>query len=212
MGESAGKITASLKSWSRGDPAGFTELIAAVEPELKRAAQFYFRQEDAAHTLQPTALVSELCLRLMGWKKVQWENRQQFFSFAGKLMRYLLVDYAKARKTAKRGGQVTLVSLTGAWNQARAEPVDLETLLSLDDALSRLEGLDRRAARVVELRFFTGLSSAETARVLGVDRSTVTRDWTMAKEYLARELGPSTVAPLHEESNSSESAGLEPRS
>jgi len=195
----AGPITTNLKSWSRGDPAGFAELIATVEPELKRAAQFYFRQEDATHTLQPTALVSELCLRLMGWKKVQWENRQQFFSFAGKLMRYLLVDYAKARKTAKRGGQITLVSLTGASSQATAEPVDFETLLSLDVALSKLEGLDRRAARVVELRFFTGLSSEETARVLGIDRSTVTRDWTMAREYLARELGPSVVAPLQED-------------
>ena len=198
MTNPCGEITANLKNWSRGDPDGLAELMAVVEPELKRAAQVYFQQEDAAHTLQPTALVSELCLRLMGWKKVRWENRKQFFSFAGKLMRYLLVDHAKARKAAKRGGQVTLVSLTGALDRATEDTVDLETLLSLDEALTRLEAFDRRAARIVELRFFAGLSGTETASALGINRSTVTRDWTMAKEYLARELGPSAAAASQE--------------
>ena len=196
MGSDPGDITASLRGWSQGDPDALSELIAKVEPDLRRAAQFYFEREDSDHTLQPTALVSELCLRLMGRRKVQWNNRKQFFSFAGQLMRRILIDYAKARKTARRGGNVELLSLTGGLDKEREEAIDVDTLLSLHTALAALAEFDPRSAQVVELRFFAGLSGDETAEALGISRSTVTREWTMAKEYLARELGTGAVAPL----------------
>jgi RNA polymerase sigma factor (TIGR02999 family) len=184
-----GEITAKLKDWSRGDPDALSHLMPVVVGELKRAAHFYFLKEDADHTLQPTALVSEVCLRFMGRKKVSWENRKQFFAFAGKLMRHILIDYAKARKAAKREGSVEMLSLTGAMDRAARTAIEPEILLSLQEALTGLEEVDPRAAQVVELRFFAGLTSAETATVLGIARATVTRDWEMAKQYLARELG-----------------------
>lgn len=191
-----GDITAVLEDWNRGDPAALDRLMPLVLGELRRGAYFYFKREDADHTLQPTALVSEVCLRLMGLRKVQWENRKQFFAFAGQLMRRILIDYAKARKTAKRGGEVEMFSLTGALDRETDDAIDPDLLLSLHEALIGLEVIDPQAAKIVELRFFGGLSSAETAKALEISRSTVTRDWKMAKEYLARELGASTPASL----------------
>lgn len=196
MAIAAGEITARLKDWSDGDPEGLDKLMPLVLEELRRGAHFYFQREDADHTLQPTALVSEVCLRLMGWKKVSWENRKQFFAFAGQLMRRILIDYAKARKTTKRGGEVEMFSLTGAMDREAEAAIDPETLLSLHEALIGLEAIDPQAAKIVELRFFTGLSGEETAKALDISRATVTRDWKMAKEYLARELGANAPDPL----------------
>lgn len=161
--------------------------MSLVFDELRSAAHFYFQREDPSHTLQPTALVSEVCLRLMGWRKVRWENRQQFFSFAGQLMRRLLIDYAKHRKAEKRGSKFQILPLTGALDRdnGNIHPV---TLLALEQGLSKLERLDQKIAQIVELRFFTGLSAEETARALGISRSSVTRAWSFAKDFLAREL------------------------
>jgi RNA polymerase sigma factor (TIGR02999 family) len=196
METTSGEVTAVLRDWSRGDPDALDKLMPLVLEELRRGANFYFQCEDADHTLQPTALVNEVCLRFMGWKKVRWENRRQFFAFAGQLMRRILIDYAKARRAAKRGGDVEMQSLTGALDREAKAAIDPETLLSLHEALTALEEIDPQAAEIVELRFFTGLSAEETASALGISRSTVTRDWTMAKEYLARELGAGTANPL----------------
>ena len=192
----AGEITASLKRWSDGDPAGLDRLMPLVLDELRRAAHFYFQREDADHTLQPTALVSEVCLRLMGWKKVRWDSRKQFFAFAGQLMRRILIDYAKARKAAKRGGDVEMMSLTGAMDRQEETALDPATLLSLHEALIGLDEIDSQAARIVELRFFAGLTGEETAQALGISRATVNRDWQMAREYLARALGARTPETL----------------
>lgn len=189
MAVAAGEITARLKEWSEGDPDGLHNLMPLVLDELRRGAHFYFQREDADHTLQPTALINEVCIRLMGWKKVSWDSRKQFFAFAGQLMRRILIDYAKARKTTKRGGEVELFSLTGAMDREVEAAVDPETLLSLHEALIELEALDEQAAKIVELRFFAGLTGTETAKALGISRATVTRDWAMAKEFLARALG-----------------------
>jgi len=196
METAPGEITAALERWSEGNPGGFDNLMHLVLDELRRAARFYFRCEDDDHTLQPTALVSEVCLRLMNRRKVRWENRRQFFAFAGQLMRRILIDYARARKTDKRGGGIKMSSLTGAMDREAETAIDPETLLSLHGALIGLEAFDPQAARIVELRFFTGLSGEETATALGISRATVTRDWTAAREYLARELGASAPAAL----------------
>jgi len=196
METAPGEITAALERWSEGNPGGFDNLMHLVLDELRRAARFYFRCEDDDHTLQPTALVSEVCLRLMNRRKVRWENRRQFFAFAGQLMRRILIDYARARKTDKRGGGIKMSSLTGAMDREAETAIDPETLLSLHGALIGLEAFDPQAARIVELRFFTGLSGEETATALGISRATVTRDWTAAREYLARELGAGAPAAL----------------
>jgi RNA polymerase sigma factor (TIGR02999 family) len=196
METTSGEVTAVLRDWSRGDPDALDKLMPLVIEELRRGANFYFQCEDADHTLQPTALVNEVCLRFIGWKKVRWENRRQFFAFASQLMRRILIDYAKARRAAKRGGDVEMQSLTGALDREAKAAIDPETLLSLHEALTGLEEIDPQAAKIVELRFFTGLSGEETASALGISRSTVTRDWTMAKEYLARELGAGAANPL----------------
>jgi len=189
MAAAAGEVTAELKRWAAGDPDGFEKLMPLVLEELRRIAHFYFQREDADHTLQATAVVSEVCLRLMGQRRVQWDTRKQFFAFAGQLMRRFLIDYARARKAGKRGGEIEMLSLTGNMDHEVEATVDPETLISLHEALVKLEALDERAAKVVELRFFAGLTGEETAKALGVTRATVTRDWEMAKEFLARELG-----------------------
>lgn len=188
MAAAAGEVTAELKGWAEGDPDGFDRVMSLVLEELRRIARFYFQREDVDHTLQPTALVSEVCLRLMDQRRVQWDNRKQFFAFAGQLMRRLLIDHAKKRKAAKRGGDIEVCSLTGAMDREVEQGVDPETLLSIHDALNELEALDERAAKVVELRFFAGLTGEETAAALGITRATVTRDWVAAKEFLARAL------------------------
>ncbi len=182
-------ITGILQAWSRGEDGALDALITEVEPELRRAAQFYFQREDGNHTLQPTAIVSELTLRLMGWPSTNWDTRKQFFAFAGKLIRLILIDHANHKKRAKRPGKVTMVSLTGATDRATETDIDSAVLLDLDRALERLREVDPKAAEVVDLKFFAGLTGEEIAQVLGWSRAKVTRRWTAAKMFLARELG-----------------------
>jgi RNA polymerase sigma-70 factor, ECF subfamily len=182
------EITALLKEWSAGEPKALESLFPLVMDDLRRAAAYYFQREDPNHTLQPTALVNDVCLRLMGWRKVEWENRAQFFSFAGKLMRLLLIDHARSKKAQRHGGDIEMTSLTTAFNQPQRQPVDSDTLLDLQRALSRLEEDDPRAAQVVDLRYFAGMTEQETAKALGISVATVKRDWENAKRRLALEL------------------------
>ena len=186
---STGDITGILHAWGLGEPSALNELIARVEPELRKLAHIYFQREDDDHTLQPTEVVSEVCIRLKRWRKVQWDNRKQFFFWVAQFMRRILIDYAHRRKRDKRGGRVKMLSLTGARDRVDETLVDPALVLDLDTALKKLAKLDSDAARVVELKFFAGLTGDEIAKLLGCSRATVTRHWTAAKMFLARELG-----------------------
>lgn len=181
------QVTELLHEWSQGDPAAMEKLIPLVFEELRQIAGRMFRRESDGHTLQPTALVHEAYLKLLN-QKAQWQNREQFFSVAALLMRRILVDYAKGRHTAKRGKDVFRVPLDEAHGVADPRDLDLD-LVALDDALSRLAEIDPRQARIVEMRFFAGLSHEEIAKVLGISLSTVKREWKTAKLWLYRELG-----------------------
>jgi RNA polymerase sigma factor (TIGR02999 family) len=179
------QITQLLLDWSRGDRAAFDELVPIVYGELRRLARHYMRGERGGHTLQTTALVNEAYLRLVGHENIEWQSRGHFFGVAAQAMRRVLVDHARARGYQKRGGGAVRVTLEeGALVvAARAEEV-----VALDEALARLEALDPRKARVVELRFFAGLSHEETAAALGVAEVTVRREWRTAKAWLLREI------------------------
>lgn len=181
---SAPDVTGLLVDWSRGDDEALERLMPLVVDELRHLARSHFRREPDGHTLQPTALVNEVYLRLTDQRQVQWDNRSQFFAFAATLMRRVLVDHAKARRTAKRGGHVRKVSLQEVIGLAEPEDVDL---LALDDALSTLAEIDPRQSRIVELRFFAGLTHEEIAEVLEVSVSTVKREWRTARLWLYRE-------------------------
>lgn len=178
------EITALLNEWSRGDREALERLMPLVFDELRQLARSYFRHEPDGHTLQPTALVNEVYMRLVEQRKVEWDNRSQFFAFAALLMRRILVDHAKARLTSKRGGGVAKLPLKEALAVGE-EPLDLDLdLLALDEALGELAALDSRQARVVELRFFAGLTHEEIGDVLGVSVTTVKRDWRTARLWL----------------------------
>ncbi len=179
------KVTQLLVAWSEGDESALDRLIPLVNEELRRLAHHYISGERAGHTLQTTALVNEAYLRLVDSSRVQWHDRAHFFAVSAQLMRRILVDYARARRSQKRGGEMTRVSLTGALPIAYQREPDL---VALDDALSTLAAIDPRKGRVVELRFFGGLSVEETAEVLEVSPDTVMRDWRLAKSWLLREL------------------------
>jgi RNA polymerase sigma-70 factor, ECF subfamily len=168
-------------------PSGssLTDALPRVYDELRHLAANYLRGERPDHTLQPTALVHEAYLRLVDQKKVNWANRAQFMAIAARMMRRILVNHAVARKTAKRGSGVPLLSLDAALNVFDRQAV---SAISLNDALQDLERLDRRQAQIVELRFFGGLSVAETADVLGISPATVKREWNVAKLWLEREM------------------------
>jgi RNA polymerase sigma factor (TIGR02999 family) len=157
-----------------------------VHGELRQLARSYFRHESEGHTLQPTALVNEVYMRLVEQRKVQWDNRAQFFAFAALLMRRILVDHAKARNTAKRGGDVRKLPLDEALTVG-GRTLDLD-LLALDAALTELADLDPRQARVVELRFFAGLTHEEVADVLAISVTTVKREWQTARLWLFRRI------------------------
>jgi RNA polymerase sigma factor (TIGR02999 family) len=178
-------ITQLLIAWSNGDQAAFDQLIPHVYQELRRQAEFYLRQERPGHLLQPTALVNEAYLRLIDCDHIQWQNRAQFFAVAAQLMRRILVDFARARDYAKRGGGLRQVSLAEA---AIAQHEKNTDLVALDDALNTLAELDPRQSRVVELRFFGGLKLEEIAEVLKVSVGTVRRDWSLAQAWLYNEL------------------------
>jgi len=181
----SGDVTALLRSWRDGDPAALDLLVALVYDTLRQlAAQRLRSAGSAASTLQPTALVHEAFLRLVHGD-IDWQSRAHFFAVASKTMRHVAIDHARRRGAGKRGGDVVRVDLTGAEIAAAGPAVEV---LALDEALSRLEALDARQAKVVELRFFAGLSSDETAAVLDCSPATVERDWRTARAWLFREL------------------------
>lgn len=182
-------MTQLLTAWSRGDDAAASQLLPIVYDELHRAAARAMRNEDSGHTLQPTALVNEVYLRLVGQTRAGWRNRAQFFGVAAQVMRRVLVDHARTRKSAKRGGgehAITLDDLRDA-SEASASPDQLQ-ILELHEALEKLEALDPDQARVVELRYFTGLNIEETAEAMGISPATVKREWAVARAWLHREL------------------------
>ena len=180
-----GEVTVLLEAWRRGDSGALDKLIPIVYEDLRRLAGRYMRSEEPDHTLQATALVHEAYLRLTREQDRTWENRAHFFAVAAQIMRNLLVDHARAATRFKRGGGSAEISLEDAPQLTTAEP---EVMLALDEALERLAELDPRASRIVELRYFVGLSNKEAASVLGASEKTVTRDWNTAKAWLRAEL------------------------
>jgi len=177
-------VTNLLVEWRRGDQAALERLIPIVYGELRRVASARLSNE-RSHTLQTTALVHEVYLRLVDLDRMNLQNRTHFFAMAARLMREILVDHARRRHALKRGGDVTVVGLDGVDAGVENKVVEV---LALDDALTELGSLDARAGRVVELRFFAGLSIAETADALDVSSATVERDWTVAKAWLLQRL------------------------
>ncbi len=178
-------VTTLLKDWGRGDPKALEQLMPLVFEELRRVARGYFESERAAHTLQPTALVNEVYLQLLGRRQVNWENRAHFFGSAAQLMRRILVSHARGHKAAKRGGGLPNASLDEALAVAKARDLDL---IGLDDALDALAAHDPEGSRVVEMRFFFGLTHLQIAEVLGVPPIRVRRQWQTAKLWLHRQL------------------------
>lgn len=180
-----GEITQLLRQSSEGDTGAMERLMPVVYDELRALAASYLRRERPDHTLQPTALANEAYLRLIDQRVIQWNGRSHFFGIAARVMRRILVDHARAHRAGKRGGRAEHVPLDEA--AAWTGPHDVD-LIALDEALDSLSANDPRKAKVVELRFFGGMSVEETADVLGVAAITVMRDWTMAKAYLLREM------------------------
>jgi RNA polymerase sigma factor (TIGR02999 family) len=179
------EVTQLLQAWREGDESALEQLMPMVYDELRRIAQWFMRNERKGHTLQTSALINEAYLRLVERDGVDWQGRAHFFGVAAQAMRRVLVDYARARNYQKRAGQARQVSLDEAANIAEERAAEI---VALDDALESLAGVDPRKCRVVELRYFGGLSVEETAEVLGVSVATVTRDWSMAKLWLLREI------------------------
>ena len=179
------EITRLLVAWGDGDQSALAELTPLVHDELHRLAHRYMGGERPGHTLQTTALVNEAYVRLIDWKNVRWQNRAHFFGVSAQLMRRILVDFARARGNGKRGGGGPRVPLDEAGNLSDDKGADL---VALDEALHSLAELDPRQSKVVELRFFGGLSVEEAAEVLKVSPATVRRDWSLARVWLLREL------------------------
>jgi RNA polymerase sigma factor (TIGR02999 family) len=181
-------LTHLLIQWSKGDSAALDALVPLVYDELRRLAQLYLSREKPGHTLSSTALVHEAYLRLVKQKDVTWQNRAHFFGVAARMMRRILVDHARRRGYAKRGGGALTLSLDETIAPAPEREMDL---VALDDALETLAKLDERQSRMVELRFFGGLSIEETSEVLGVSAPTVKREWASARAWLYREISGS---------------------
>ncbi len=183
-----GQVTELLSAWSQGDKHALEELLPLVYGELHRLANRYMRNEGPGHTLQSTALVNEAYLKMIsssGDARIEWQNSAHFFGVAASIIRNLLVDHARARRTGKRGGGLREVTVDEAIANPEKADLDLE---ALDSALKRLAILDNQQALIIELRFFAGLSVEETAEVLHISRSTVKRNWIMAKTWIYREL------------------------
>jgi RNA polymerase sigma factor (TIGR02999 family) len=180
------QVTELLRAWSDGDPSALDRLVPLVEGELRRLARAYMRRERKDHTLQATALINEAFVRLVDARGLAWQDRAHFIGISARLMRRVLVDHARARGYAKRGGGVERVTLDGAALASSAPVVDL---VDLDRALEALAATDARKMRVVELRYFGGLTVEETAEVLHVSTDTIHRDWRLARLWLRRELG-----------------------
>ena len=179
------EVTQRLIDWNNGDEQALTDLMFLIYQDLRQVAFYHLGRERAEHTLQPTALVHEVYLRLIRQKGVRWQNRAHFLATASQIMRRILVDYARARGFAKRGGGAQRLPLDNATDIPHERAAEL---IALDDALNALAKLNERESKVVELRFFGGLSIEETAEALGVSPGTVMRDWTFAKAWLKREL------------------------
>lgn len=182
---SAHEITELLQAWGSGDQGALEKLVPVVYDELHQLAQRYMSREQSGLTLQTTALVNELYLRLVDIQQTGWKDRAHFFAVCAQVMRHILIDFARSRRSLKRGGLAVHVSLDDNPAVSREPRGDL---LALDDALNRLAAFDARKSRVVELRFFGGLSVEDTAEVLKVSPETVMRDWKLAKVWLLREL------------------------
>jgi len=181
MPSSRTDVTDLLIQWNQGDAAALERLIPLVSDELHKIARGYFQDEPAGHLLQPTAVVNECYLRLVDRRRVNWKDRSHFFAFAARTMRRILVDEARARRAGKRGGGMPTLPLDEA--MALAASSDLNVLV-LEDALEALAALDERQSRIVELRFYGGLSIRQTAEVLGLAVATVNRDWASARAWL----------------------------
>jgi RNA polymerase sigma factor (TIGR02999 family) len=181
----AGDVTGLLLAWGRGDEASLERLIPLVHAELHRIAMRCMQDERADHTLQPTALLNEAYLRLVDVRRVNWQDRNHFLSMAARLMRRILVDHARSRRSRKRGWGAVTVALIDEFDVANERGRDL---VALDDALTSLAAVDDRKSRVIELRFFGGLSVEDTAAVLEVSVDTVMRDTKLAKAWILREL------------------------
>jgi RNA polymerase sigma factor (TIGR02999 family) len=184
MASSPDEVTLMLIKWSNGEGEALNQLIPLVYKELRQLASRALRRERRGHTLQPTALVHEAYLRLITQRDVNWQNRAHFFAMAAQAMRRIVVDYARRHNALKRGADLT-VELEAALLLPAASHIDV---VRLDDALSALAAFDPQQSRIVELRFFGGLSIEETAEVLGISPATVKRDWSMAKAWLYREI------------------------
>lgn len=185
MDSSPSEITALLTQLSQGDKTVIERLMPLVYDELHRRASRYMRQERAGHTLQPTALVHEAYLKLVGQREASFRNRAHFFAIASQLMRRILIDHARARLTARRGGDQDGFSLQYA---ARLRTDTPKGMIAVDDALVKLRALDPRQEQIVEMRFFGGLTVQETAEVLGVSTRTIEREWTVARAWLYMQL------------------------
>jgi RNA polymerase sigma factor (TIGR02999 family) len=188
--QTADEVTILLNEMSSGDETSPDKLLEIVYDDLRRLAGAYMQNERGDHTLQATALVHEAYMRLVDWKNVSWQNRAHFFSVAAEVMRKVLIDHARARQSQKRSGDKLV--LDEAISLPDRRPIDL---ISLDEALQNLETLDPRQAKIVELRFFGGLTIEETAYILKVSESTVRREWTFAKAWFQRELGTDAADP-----------------
>ena len=178
-------VTKLLVAWGKGDQQAFDTLMPEVQKELHRIAARYMAGERRGHDLQATALINEAYLRLVDWKDIQWADRAHFFGMAANMMRRVLVDHARSRGRQKRGGEAVHVSLSEAADVHASESADM---LALDDVLQRLEQLDPRKSRIVEMRFFGGLTLEESAEALNVSVATVRRDWARARAFLFSEL------------------------
>ena len=179
-------VTGLLVAWRKGDAEALERLVPLVQTELHRIAERCMRQERASHTLQATALVNEAYLRLVDVQRIGWQDRAHFLAMAARLMRRVLVDHARARRSQKRGGGAAQVTLVDSLGGSDERPHDIA---ALDDALEALARVDARKSRVIELRFFGGLSVEETASALDVSETTVEREWKLGKAWLLRELG-----------------------
>jgi RNA polymerase sigma factor (TIGR02999 family) len=192
MGDSPTDVSQLLQAWSEGDPSALDRLVPIVYNELRRLAGRYMRSEAKDHSLQTTALVNEAYLRLVGYNRMQWQNRTHFFAVSAQLMRRILVEHAR-RHNLKRGGEAQHVSLEEACTVGHARAAEM---VALDDALNGLAQVDERKVQVVEMRFFGGLSVEEVATVLKISPVTVIRDWNTAKAWLYREMAaPTTNEP-----------------
>ena len=188
--QSSKEITRLLVAWSDGDDAALDQLAPLIHAELHRLAHQHMRRERPGHVLQTSALINEAYLRLIDWKNVRWQNRAHFFGVAAQLMRRILVDFARDRQYLKRGGGAVQVSLTEAASFIVHRSGDF---VALDEALKALAEIDPRKVKVVEMRFFAGLSVEEVAELLNVSKETVMRDWRLAKVWLLRELDGEVV-------------------